>query len=96
MVCPGPVFSNILERAFTGESGKTDNDFYKTNDRIMPTSRCAHLMALSMVNQLDEVWITIQPVLIMTYASQYLPTIFRTIFPRFYTPERFARMREGN
>ena len=93
MVCPGPVFSNILERAFTGESGKTDNDFYKTNDRIMPTSRCAHLMAVSMVNQLDEVWITIQPTLTAMYINQSCPTVFRSVFARFYTPERFARIR---
>ena len=95
LACPGPVFSKIAERAFTGESGKNYNGFHPENSRRMATSRCAHLMAVSMANQLDEVWITIQPILIMTYASQYLPTIFRAVFPRYYTPERFSKMREG-
>ena len=35
--------------------------------------RCAHLIAVSMVNGLDEVWVAKQPILFFVYASQYLP-----------------------
>ena len=37
------------------------------------TDRCAHLIAVSMVNGLDEVWVAKQPILFFVYASQYLP-----------------------
>ena len=44
---------------------------------IMSTERCAKLMAVSMANKLDEVWISTQPVLLMVYVKQYLPDLFR-------------------
>ena len=44
---------------------------------VMPTERCAKLMAVSMANKLDEVWISTQPALLMVYFKQYLPDLFR-------------------
>ena len=44
---------------------------------VMLTERCAKLMAVSMANNLDEVWISTQPALLMVYFKQYLPDFFR-------------------
>ena len=44
---------------------------------FMSTERCAKLMAVSMANKLDEVWISTQPALLMVYFKQYLPDLFR-------------------
>lgn len=97
MVCPGPVFSNILDNALTGKIGTKHNlGTHNRDSRRMATSRCAHLMAIAIVNTLDEAWISIQPVLTLHYISQYLPTISRRVFPRFLTPERMAKFREGS
>lgn len=46
-------------------------------DRRMTTERCAHLCAVAIVNQLDEAWISINPVLLSLYFSQYAPSVFR-------------------
>ncbi len=46
-------------------------------DRRMSTERCARLCAVAMVNHLDEAWISINPVLLSLYASQYTPSVFR-------------------
>ena len=46
-------------------------------DRRLSTVRCAELMAISMCNGLEEVWICLQPVLAMVYMSQYAPDTCR-------------------
>lgn len=46
-------------------------------DRRMSTERCARLCAIAIVNQLDEAWISINPVLLSLYVSQYAPSLFR-------------------
>ena len=46
-------------------------------ERRMTTERCAYLCAVSIVNNLDEAWISINPVLLSMYFSQYAPSIFR-------------------
>ena len=43
----------------------------------MPTERCAKLMVVGMANNLDELWISNNPMLLMTYANQYFPTVFK-------------------
>lgn len=43
----------------------------------MPTERCARLMAISMANKLDEVWISEYPSLLNVYLNQYFPNLFR-------------------
>ena len=43
----------------------------------MSTERCAELMAIGIANQLDEIWISDQPILAVTYMAQYMPTIAR-------------------
>ena len=43
----------------------------------MSTERCAKLMAVGMVNNLDEVWISENPYLLLVYLNQYLPNFFR-------------------
>ena len=49
----------------------------KPNELRMSTVRCAELMAVAMANKRDEVWITLQPILLFTYLAQYAPDIFR-------------------
>ena len=44
---------------------------------MMSTERCAHLMTVGIANNLDEVWITNTPPLLMLYLNQYLPNLYR-------------------
>lgn len=96
MVCPGPVFSNFLENAFTATPGETLGAQPDPADKRMPTDRCAQLMAVAIAYKLDEVWICMQPCLTLFYLAQYTPTFFRkVIMETFHTPERAAKLREG-
>ncbi|XP_020894894.1 dehydrogenase/reductase SDR family member 7-like [Exaiptasia diaphana] len=79
LLCPGPVHSNVAANAFTSIKDKSFKDLLSYTDSgvRMPTERCAYLMAVSMANKLDEVWISTNPMLAYTYMCQYMPTVFQ-------------------
>ena len=95
MVCPGPVVSEIIERAYTGSLDSKWRGSHRDESKRMATSRCAFLVAVAMANRLDEVWIAKQPFLLYFYAQQYLPSVTRNLFPRIMTKERIMRLRDG-
>jgi dehydrogenase/reductase SDR family protein 7 len=95
IICPGPVVSEVTEHAYTASLDKRWNRKHADDKSRMPTSRCAFLSIASIVNQLDEVWISQQPALTWFYAAQYLPSVTRFVFPRIMTKERIMRMRDG-
>ena len=95
MVCPGPVFSEIITRAYTGDITKTFQGSHKDHDKRMTAERCAYLMSVAIANQLTEVWISINPILLFFYTSQYLPAISRFLGPKLFTKEKFMKMRDG-
>lgn len=95
MVCPGPVVSEITERAYTANIEKTWGQKHAADEKRMATSRCAFLMGVALANKLDEVWISTHPFLLYLYTSQYLPSFTRNWFPRVMTKERIMKMRDG-
>ncbi|XP_021564128.1 dehydrogenase/reductase SDR family member 7-like isoform X2 [Carlito syrichta] len=73
-ICPGPVQTNIVKNSLTEEVTKyVGNDGDQSHK--MATSRCVRLMLISMANDLQEVWISHQPFLLVTYLWQYMPTL---------------------
>lgn len=93
-VLPGPVKSQIIERAFTRDINveyKDSPKFEKIDFSRMPTERCAKLMAIGMANNLDEIWISENPALMVTYIREYFPNLFRWIFKPFAN-QRMAAM----
>ena len=95
MLCLGPVFSNVAVNAFTGKLDQKSHVAHEATNTRMETSRAAYLMAVAIINRLDEAWITLQPVLALHYFNQYLPAISRKLMPRFMTVERMNKLREG-
>jgi dehydrogenase/reductase SDR family protein 7 len=95
MVCPGPVVSEITERAYTSNINRTWGKKHAADEKRMATSRCAFLMGVAIANKLDEVWISKQPFLLYYYMSQYLPSFTRNWFPKVMTKERIMKLRDG-
>ncbi|XP_067141928.1 dehydrogenase/reductase SDR family member 7 [Centruroides vittatus] len=97
MICPGPTFAQtLLSKAFTGKSGETFGGQQESNEKRMPTSRCAQLISVAIANRVDEAWISLQPILFVFYLAQYTPTFFRSfLVKKFVTKERAAAWREG-
>ncbi|KAK3591290.1 hypothetical protein CHS0354_004339 [Potamilus streckersoni] len=80
MLCPGPVFSNLLETAFTETPGKNlGGKMDVTKEKRMPTKRCAKLCVAAIANKVQEAWIVSEPTLIFFYLSQYFPNLGRWI-----------------
>lgn len=95
MLCPGPVFSNLISRAFTATPGQVAGTVHDKSNKRMETSRCADLMAIAMANQLSVSWICQQPILTYYYLNQYLPGWCKLLLPRFVSLERMSKLREG-
>jgi len=94
MLCPGPVVSEILQHAFTDTAGKFYGQEHLATDKRMSSERCAHLCAVAIANKLDEAWIALKPVLLIYYASQYLPSITRRFMTRFGA-KHAKKLRDG-
>ena len=47
----------------------------KPHEKRMSAERCARLMAISIANKRQEVWITRNPELVFLYMFQYLPAL---------------------
>lgn len=95
LLCPGPVFSRILETAFTGEPGVIVNQSHKPDSRRMSTERCAKLCLTAIANRVSVAWISIQPILTACYANQYVPGLFTFFITRFMSDENLMKLREG-
>ncbi|XP_027200609.2 dehydrogenase/reductase SDR family member 7-like [Dermatophagoides pteronyssinus] len=94
--CVGPVFSNLLEKAFTGEPGKLVGGKQPAESKQkLSAKRCSYLMAIALANHIDQSWISLQPILTFHYFAVYLPQLFRKIFPYFYDEKRSQEFRDG-
>jgi dehydrogenase/reductase SDR family protein 7 len=71
-ILPGPVESEITEKAIKDGKGSEDS-------KKMTTARCTELVAKAMHHRLEESWISEMPVLGYTYLAEYTPWVFRQI-----------------
>ncbi|RWS27765.1 dehydrogenase/reductase SDR family member 7-like protein [Leptotrombidium deliense] len=96
IICPGPVFSAILQNAVRGKVGERVGGAAFSNDsKRMTAERCAYLMSVAIANKVDETWITEQPFLTIFYTTQYLPSLTRSFLCRYLTKERASELRDG-
>ncbi|XP_015903470.1 dehydrogenase/reductase SDR family member 7 [Parasteatoda tepidariorum] len=96
IACPGPVFSRITDRCVTGKVGEVYGHVQQSSDKKMKTERCSELMVTAIANKLDECWITFQPLLVVLYLAQYIPSFYRNfILKRAFSKERVMKMRQG-
>lgn len=90
-VLPGPVKSEVSLHAFTEDvkvEFKDSQDFLDIANKLgMSTERCARLMAVGMANNLDETWISENPLLVITYISEYFPNFYRWFSKNFLMEE---------
>jgi len=95
ILCPGPVFSRILETAYTDQPGIQANRTHSPDAKRMSTERCASLCLTAIVNRVNVAWISIQPVLASCYLAQYCPSLLVLIFTKFMSEEKLKAIREG-
>ncbi|KAK0059855.1 dehydrogenase/reductase SDR family member 7 [Biomphalaria pfeifferi] len=75
VICPGPVVSQILEHAVGGRQGEAVQKGLDMNLSHMSTERCAYLSCVAIANRMYQVWITQNPILIVTYIYMFLPDL---------------------
>ncbi len=67
----------VLKTFPVPESSTESTETWKADPSRLNGNRCAQLIAVAMANNLEEVWISKQPILLFTYLSQYCPTLFK-------------------
>lgn len=92
LVCAGPVESEIVTHAMMTPDAKPAAEGKK-----MPTSRCTSLIVRAMYNKnyIQEIWISTQPILLLTYLNVYLPWVTRQLFTKVIGPSRRRALLNG-
>lgn len=74
----------------TGEKANLEH----VADKRLQTDRCAYLITVATANKLSQVWVALNPVLLLHYAYQYAPTFCRYVLPKIFSREFYARHRD--
>ncbi len=74
-VCPGPVETPFIHNIFRESMSLDSGDLSNLGDDRVSAERCAELITVGMANQLDEIWISKNPILLFVYLSQYFPNL---------------------
>jgi hypothetical protein len=61
----------------------------------MDTDRCTGLVAKGLYYNMDEMWISDQPFLFLTYLTQYAPALSRFVATKIAGPARIKALKEG-
>jgi dehydrogenase/reductase SDR family protein 7 len=90
IVCPGPVESEISAKAHRNPALPKQDEGKK-----MPTERCTELIMKGLYYDMDEMWISEQPFLVMTYLTAYMPALARTLMVKYFGPARVHALKAG-
>ena len=80
-VCPGPVNTSVDKNALTAQ-GTILNKKTPLIENGMKVERCVELTLISICNELNEVWISKHPHLLLTYFFQYMPAVGYLVLKR--------------
>ena len=94
LLCPGPTFSDLLQVASTEKPGEKFGESMQATDKRMTAERCAELSFIAIANKLPESWICFKPVLLLMYASQYMPALAKTCM-KILGPKFLANVRDS-
>jgi dehydrogenase/reductase SDR family member 7 len=89
-VCPGPVVSEIVDHSMRSPGVEISDEPGK-----MTTERCTGLIMKAVHWGFEEVWISIQPQLAVTYLNTFLPSISRALWTNIVGPSRMRMLKTG-
>jgi len=88
ILCPGPVFTDIMKKAFTSKQGEV-NELNSPGKRKMTTDRCAFLCLVAIANKLEESWLAMFPLVIFTHLLRNHSFLMSKIIDFFVAIGRF-------
>ncbi|XP_022228327.1 dehydrogenase/reductase SDR family member 7 [Drosophila obscura] len=89
---PGPIATDFLQEAFTGEQGAKYGQS-TANQKRMTAERCGELFAVALANKMDLTWCGLFPVNLLAYCARN-PTLTK-ILGQFMTEQTLNKIREG-
>lgn len=75
--CPGPIYTEFLQNAFTGTKGEQYGIAAKATDRRMTSDRCGQLLAIALANKTFINFVGCFPVPFICYMIMYYPNAAR-------------------
>ena len=93
--CPGPIRfeEDVLMRFAYHEEGIVKKEVAQTKG--LPVHKAVKLIALAIEHRMRECWMAKQPILLMAYIMQYIPTIGSYIMDMI-GPRRSAAVKKGD
>lgn len=84
IVCPGPLATDLESKSFevVNEHGRKRKTTFGGGAAMKP-ERCAELMVITLANKLSETWVSIQPMLLLTYLSAHFSYPIHLFFKLF-------------
>ncbi|EHA8589925.1 dehydrogenase/reductase SDR family member 7 [Cocos nucifera] len=89
IVCPGPIETSKI-------SGESSSGQSVSSEKRVSSERCAELTIVAATHELKEAWISYQPVLLVMYLIQYMPTIGCWFMDKIGANRLDAAERKGN
>lgn len=93
LVCPGPVATEITENMLRSPSDKSKSE--EAASSKMTVERCTELMLIGMYHRVEEMWISVHPVLLFTFLSTYAPYLSRQLAKYIIAPSRIKAFLTG-
>ncbi|GFN94503.1 dehydrogenase/reductase sdr family member 7 [Plakobranchus ocellatus] len=94
IICPGPVFSEVLIHAATGKKGEVLDKPMAVTEKRMTANRCAYLSCVAIANRQYEAWVSQHPVLVLVYISLLFPDFGKWFMAKLGLKQLLA-LREG-
>ncbi|XP_015110460.1 dehydrogenase/reductase SDR family member 7 [Diachasma alloeum] len=94
IVCPGAIQTPFLSESFTETVGKKFGQVTPHAKNKLSPERCAHLIAVAIVNHVDECWIANCTTLQLVYLVKYYPNLARVVL-ELLGPAFLQRLRDN-
>mmetsp|Transcript_26079 Transcript_26079/g.57739 ORF Transcript_26079/g.57739 Transcript_26079/m.57739 type:complete len:318 (+) Transcript_26079:112-1065(+) len=91
IICPGPVVSEIADKAHRNSELPAGVE----TEAKMPTARCTGYVAKAMYYGFYEAWLSQQPVLAFTYVYKYAPFLANLLAVKIFGPGRVRAFETG-
>lgn len=94
VVCPGPVYTEIIKRPVTEDQRGFQQKFWETSPMIMSSDRCARLLLVAGANRFAEVYVAKAPQVLLARMFEHLGGYLRPLMA-FFATERLMKAYEN-
>ncbi|XP_033218199.1 dehydrogenase/reductase SDR family member 7-like [Belonocnema kinseyi] len=77
MICAEPTLKGFLKESFTEKEGEKFGEETPVSSSKISAKRCGKLISIALANELNEIWISFLPTLLIVYLYRFYPSLPR-------------------